>query len=229
MFCGLVVNKVGPGFMFFMYSTPITIAVIESPGMPNTSAGIQAPASALLLAEPDSTMPSTCPVPNFSGSLLNFLLIAYDIHAAMSAPAPGSAPTSVPSTLPRRIWTGYFLVSPHMPLNTLPSGWSTILSGGLVSTAKRMISEMANMPIMSGIMPSPPIISVLPNVKRGNAAGLLSPTQAIRRPSSSETNPLSGRSDVMNTAQVRPSSTSQKYSYEENLSANSASVGAATI
>ena len=83
--------------MFFMYSTPITIAVIESPGMPNTSAGIHAPASALLLAEPDSTMPSTWPVPNFSGSFENFLLIAYDIHAAMSAPAPGSAPTSVPS------------------------------------------------------------------------------------------------------------------------------------
>jgi hypothetical protein len=69
MFCGLVVKSVGPGFMFFMYSTPITMAVIESPGMPNTSAGIHAPASALLLAEPDSTMPSTWPVPNFSGSL----------------------------------------------------------------------------------------------------------------------------------------------------------------
>ena len=53
MFCGLLVNSDGPGFMFFMYSTPITIAVIESPGMPNTSAGIHAPASALLFAEPD--------------------------------------------------------------------------------------------------------------------------------------------------------------------------------
>ena len=40
---------------------------------------------------------------------------------------------------------------------------------------------------------------------------------------------MSGRSDVMNTAQVRPSSTSQKYSNELNFSANSASVGAATI
>ena len=37
-------------------------------------------------------MPSTWPVPNFSGSFENFLLIAYDIQAAMSAPAPGSAP-----------------------------------------------------------------------------------------------------------------------------------------
>ena len=44
--------------------------------MPNTSAGIQAPASALLLAAPASTMPSTWPVPNFSGSLENFFDIA---------------------------------------------------------------------------------------------------------------------------------------------------------
>ena len=49
----------GPGFMFFMYRTPIAMAVIESPGMPNTSAGIQAPESALLLAAPLSTTPST--------------------------------------------------------------------------------------------------------------------------------------------------------------------------
>jgi len=39
--------------MFFMYSTPMTIAVIESPGMPKTRAGIHAPASVLVLAEPD--------------------------------------------------------------------------------------------------------------------------------------------------------------------------------
>ena len=103
------------------------------------------------------------------------MLIAYDIHAAMSAPAPGSAPTSVPSALPRRIWTGYFFASPHMPLNTLPSGWSTIFSGGLVSTAKRMISEIANMPIIIGIMPMPPSISVLPNVKRGKRRRIAEP------------------------------------------------------
>ena len=52
----------------------------------------------------------------------NFLLIAYDIHAAMSAPAPGSAPISVPSALPRRICIGYFTASAHMPLKTLPIG-----------------------------------------------------------------------------------------------------------
>ena len=91
------------------------------------------------------------------------------------------------------------------------------------------ISEMANMPIIIGIRPMPPSSSVLPKVKRGYAAGLPRPTCATINPSSSITKPLSGRSDVMNTAQVRPSSTSQKYSKELKLSANSASAGAESI
>jgi len=109
--------------------------VIESPGIPNTSAGIHAPASALLLAAPDSTMPSTCPVPNFSGSFENFFDIAYDIHAAMSAPAPGNAPIKVPSALPRRIETQYFFVNCHWPRKTLPIWRVAITPVPLVSTA----------------------------------------------------------------------------------------------
>ena len=85
------------------------------------------------------------------------------------------------------------------------------------------------MPIIIGIIPMPPISSVLPNVKRGNPAGLPSPTQATSSPSSSDTTPLSGRSAVITIAQVSPSSTSQKYSNDEKRSANSASAGAETI
>jgi len=118
-----------------MYSTPITMAVIESPGMPNTSAGIQAPASAELLAAPASTIPSGWPVPNFSGSLDIFLLIAYDIQAAISAPAPGKAPTRVPSTLPRRIDFGYLSARFHIPLNTLPTGRPSMGIGSSLETA----------------------------------------------------------------------------------------------
>src|SRR5438034_10462018 len=92
-----------------------------------------------------------------------------------------------------------------------------------------MISEIANMPIIIGIMPIPPSSAMLPNVNLGNAAGLFNPTQATSSPSNSDTKPLSGRSEVMNTAQVSPSSTSQKYSNELNLRANSASAGAASI
>jgi hypothetical protein len=83
-----------------------------------------------------------------------------------------------------------------------------------------MISDTANMPIIVGIRPMPPSSSALPKVKRGNAAGLPSPTHATSSPSNSV---------EMNTAQVSPSRTSQKYSNELNFSANSASAGAATI
>src|SRR6476659_786568 len=85
------------------------------------------------------------------------------------------------------------------------------------------------MPIINGMSPMPPISSTLPNVKRGMAAGLLSPTEATSSPRNSDTNPFNGCSEVRNTAQVSPIRTSQKYSNELNLSANSARVGAATI
>ena len=49
----------------------MTIAVMESPGTPKTSAGIHAADSALLFAAPASITPSTCPVPNFSGVFEN--------------------------------------------------------------------------------------------------------------------------------------------------------------
>ena len=98
---GCCMNTVGPGFMPFMYSTPMTIAVIESPGMPNTSAGTQAPASPALFAVPASTSPSTCPVPNVAGVLEKRLETANAIHAAMSEPAPGRMPITAPMNPPR--------------------------------------------------------------------------------------------------------------------------------
>ena len=136
--------------------------------MPNTSAGIQAPASALLLAAPDFDDAFDVAGAELLRLLRELLAdIAYDIHAAMSAPAPGSAPIAVPSALPRRICSGYFLASAHWPAKTLPTFSTHQLAGGCVSTAKRMISEIANMPIIIGIMPMPPVISALPKVKRG--------------------------------------------------------------
>jgi epoxyqueuosine reductase len=53
--------------------TPVTMAVIVSPGMPKTNAGIQALPSEVLFAEVLSTIPSTVPLPNFSGLLDSFL------------------------------------------------------------------------------------------------------------------------------------------------------------
>ena len=85
------------------------------------------------------------------------------------------------------------------------------------------------MPIMIGIRVRPPVSSALPKVKRGNPAGLSSPTEATSSPSSSETMPFSGLACARNTALISPSITSQKYSNEEKLSATSASAGAARI
>ena len=83
------------------------------------------------------------------------------------------------------------------------------------------------MPIIIGMRPTEPSSSIEPNVKRGKPAGLSRPIDEISRPASSETIPFSGSPSVMITALVRPSSTSQKYSNELNLSATSASEGAA--
>ena len=83
------------------------------------------------------------------------------------------------------------------------------------------------MPIIIGMSPTEPSSSMEPKVKRGKPAGLSSPMHETSSPSSSETTPLSGSPTVMNTALIRPSSTSQKYSNELNFSATSASDGAA--
>src|SRR5437667_343789 len=116
-----------------------------------------------------------------------------------------------------------------MPLNPLPMRVWAISQGWSMVATLRMISDTANMPIMIGISVRPPASSALPKVKRGNPAGLSSPTEATSRPASSETMPFSGFASARNTALARPSTTSQKYSNDENLSAISASAGAAAI
>ncbi len=92
-----------------------------------------------------------------------------------------------------------------------------------------MISDTANMPIMIGISVKPPASSALPKVKRGNPAGLSRPIAETSRPNRSDTMPFSGLAWARNTALKSPSTTSQKYSNDENLSATSASAGAAAI
>jgi len=67
-----------------------------------------------------------------------------------------------------------------------------------------MISEIANIPVISGISPMPPIISTLPNVKRGNPAGLPSPKQARSRFKKSAMVRLQAAlAELINTAQVQ--------------------------
>src|SRR5215212_2772110 len=205
------------------------MAVIESPGMPNTRAGIHAPPRAELLAEVESTMPSMWPVPNFSGSLENFFDTAYEIHAAISAPAPGRAPIATPITEPRMKFTQYFFQTPQTPVKILPILPPITAPCSSIDTTPRSSSEIANMPIIAGMKLMPCNNSTLPKVKRGYPAAGSMPMQLINRPNKSDAKPLSGLSVAMNTAQVRPSRASQKYSNDEKLIANSASSGANRI
>ena len=100
----------------------------------------------------------------------------------MSAPAPGRAPISVPSTLPRSVCRGYFFISAHMPLKTLPIAVCAVSSGAATVIVERITSDTANMPTMIGISSAPPISSGRPKVKRGKPAGLSRPTVATSRP-----------------------------------------------
>ena len=58
-----------------MISAPIKIAVVPEPGIPNVSKGIIAPPDAALFADSGPATPAICPVPNFSGVLLNFFSV----------------------------------------------------------------------------------------------------------------------------------------------------------
>ena len=147
----------------------------------------------------------------------------------MSAPAPGRVPTTVPSTLPRRVCAEYLRDQrPHAREDLADllgrSPMRAVVDARSAAPRRRRTGRS-----WPGSGSRPPSRSALPKVKRGCAAGFSSPTLPSSRPSSSVTKPLSGRSLAMKTAQVRPSSTSQKYSNELNLSATSASAGAATI
>src|SRR4029078_8255817 len=76
------VKSVGPGLRPFMYSTPIAMAVMVSPGMPNSREGTQPEARLALLLAPASINPSGCPVPNFLGSFEKRLDMEELTHAA---------------------------------------------------------------------------------------------------------------------------------------------------
>ena len=149
----------------------------------------------------------------------------------MSAPAPGSAPTSVPSALPRRICIGYFdgqrphalehvadrLVDDHAPAASVSTDVADDLRDREHADHQRDQADAAEQ------------LGAAEGEAREAPPGCRGRRRRSAGRGSSVTRPFSGRSVEMNTAQVRPISTSQKYSNELNFSANSASAGAATI
>ena len=91
----------------------------------------------------------------------------------------------------------------------------------------RSTSETANIPMSAGMKWIPPSSSIDPKVKRGWPETTSKPTVDTVRPTSNDATDFTRDRADMKTAHVRPSVASQKYSYELNCSANSASTGAA--
>ena len=199
-------------------------------GMPNTSAGIQAPPRAELLADVASTMPSIWPVPNFSGSAREFLRhrvgnprgdVGAGAGQGADEHADGRAANEIePVALPD---------VPDADEDIADLLRRTPPRSGRRPTTPRSSSETANIPIIAGMKLMPCRSSTLPKVNRGKPAAGSMPMQLMASPSSSDATPFSGASVVMKIAQVNPSSASQKYSNDEKWMANSASAGAQTM
>jgi hypothetical protein len=105
----------------------------------------------------------------------------------------------------------------------------TVCAGGSRMTAAdmtRSTSAIANMPTMAGISSTPDSMAVKPKVKRGRPAGFSTPISATPSPMNRASMPFTRSAWAMNTAQVSPRQTSQKYSKELNRIATSASAGA---
>src|SRR5690606_10093441 len=213
----------------FIYNTPIAIAVIVSPGMANTRAGIHALLKAALFALEPPITPSTWPVPHFSGLRDTLRATAVEIHAAISALAPGSIPMNEPRALLRITTLRY----PHTVEKTFfHSSTARVpdVSTSLPARRKdRKISGSANMPIRAGINDTPSSRSALPNVKRGSPDEYSMPTQEMIKPISKASPPLTGSLPATKMAQLKPRTLSQKNSNTLKFKATLASMGAANI
>ncbi len=84
-------------------NAPIKMAVVPEPGIPSVKRGIMAPPEAALLADSGPATPAIFPLPNESGSLLNFFSEIYEKKEASVAPAPGRTPRKNPKIEERPI------------------------------------------------------------------------------------------------------------------------------
>src|SRR3970282_1032977 len=91
----------GPGVRPHSTNAASSTAVEAEPGMPSVSSGTMAPDEAALFAASGPTRPAIAPLPNFSGVRDTDFSMEYDMSEATVAPAPGSTPTTKPSSEPR--------------------------------------------------------------------------------------------------------------------------------
>jgi hypothetical protein len=71
----LVRKSVGPGWIEWIIKAPIRKTSMTEPGMPMEMRGTSAPPTVALFAVSDATMPSSEPLPNFSGSFETFFAV----------------------------------------------------------------------------------------------------------------------------------------------------------
>ena len=142
--------------------------------MPKTRAGTHAPARAELFAAVASPMPSSDPRPYCSGVFEVRFEAASETQAPISAPAPGSIPTTEPITPersachfrrhnsgkagPNTIRVGVTRNRPRSPSRFPAAGCSIVLvfpaSLSITNTFRR-ISETPNRPIIAGMKFTP--------------------------------------------------------------------------
>ena len=66
---GSFVKSIGPGCKPWITKAPSNMASMTLPGIPSATSGTSAPPTVALLADSDAMIPSSHPVPNFSGCL----------------------------------------------------------------------------------------------------------------------------------------------------------------
>ena len=203
----------------------MTIAVMESPGMPKTSAGIQAPLTAPLLEAPASTRPSTWPVPNFSGSLEKRLLTRVgdpggDVGAGAGKGADGGADDAAAQRPgPDSAEVLHLASEDPFAADLATSGRASR------STTDLRTSDTAKRPIIAGDeLDAAEQVDIAEGVAR-LAGGIVDADCRGEEADHERDEPRGTEPGETKTAQDRPSTTSQKYSKDENFSATSARDG----
>jgi hypothetical protein len=87
--------------MPWIIMAPSISAITGLGGIPIANSGMKEVCAPALLAEPGPATPSTAPWPKRDGSRATFFSTTYAANELMSAPPPGSTPSTEPMPVPR--------------------------------------------------------------------------------------------------------------------------------
>ena len=132
----------------------------------------------------------------------------------MSAPAPGSTPMMMPTTIAAHHLQPVFLGQCDLPGEDAAE--FPFRDRRRLRTQHRAHTSLtAKTPTKAGITSMPPNRSTEPKVKRGTPPGLSMPMQEIKSPSSMPAMAFTGDERATKVAHIRPRKASQKYSKVE--------------